>query len=102
MKTIYSPKDLNAWKEAVNLVKQIYLVTKNFPKEEIYGITNQIRRASVSVPSNNHVPFPLSHVPRNEILHKQGYIARLFEETFIGGSEYAVHRVQVERCHSCG
>ncbi|MCL2101264.1 MAG: four helix bundle protein [Fibromonadales bacterium] len=52
MKTISSPKDLNVWKEAMNLAKQVYLETKNFPKEEVYGLTSQIRRAAVSVPSN--------------------------------------------------
>ena len=44
--------ELDMWKEARTLVNKIYVVTKVFPKEEIYGITNQIRRCSVSVPSN--------------------------------------------------
>lgn len=43
---------LEAWKEAVELTVEIYSLTKSFPKEEIYGITSQIRRAVVSVPSN--------------------------------------------------
>lgn len=45
-------KDLEVWKEAMLLAKGVYLLTKGFPKEELYGITSQIRRASVSVPSN--------------------------------------------------
>ncbi len=45
-------KDLEVWKESMLLAKEVYLVTKGFPKEELYGITSQIRRASVSVPSN--------------------------------------------------
>lgn len=36
----------------MELVKQIYEITKNFPKDEIYGLTSQVRRAAVSVPSN--------------------------------------------------
>lgn len=44
--------DLNVWKESIKLVKEIYIITKCFPKEELYGLTNQIRRAVVSVPSN--------------------------------------------------
>lgn len=40
------------WNLAVNLVKQIYQVTGHFPSSEIYGLTNQIRRAAVSIPSN--------------------------------------------------
>ena len=45
-------KDLDVWKRSVELVVEIYRVTEAFPKKEIYGITNQIRRASVSIPSN--------------------------------------------------
>jgi four helix bundle protein len=44
--------DLEVWKEARRLVSEVYLVTKSFPKEELYGLTNQIRRCSISVPSN--------------------------------------------------
>lgn len=45
-------KDLNVWKESVELVTLVYKVTSNFPETEKYGLTNQIRRCSVSVPSN--------------------------------------------------
>jgi len=45
-------KDLEVWKEAVQLVTQIYEVTKDFPKEELYGLISQIRRSAVSIPSN--------------------------------------------------
>lgn len=45
-------KELIVWQKAVALVTEIYLVTKNFPKEELYCLTNQIRRCSVSIPSN--------------------------------------------------
>jgi four helix bundle protein len=44
--------DLIVWKRSIKLVKAIYSLTKKFPKEELYALTNQIRRASVSVPSN--------------------------------------------------
>jgi len=45
-------RDLNVWKKAIQLVKMIYKASQNFPKSEIYGLTSQIRRAAVSVPSN--------------------------------------------------
>ena len=45
-------KDLDVWKEAMALAKEIYELTKNFPKEETYGLVSQIRRAAVSIPSN--------------------------------------------------
>ena len=45
-------RDLDVWKNSVEFVTQIYKITRLFPKEELYGITNQIRRAAVSIPSN--------------------------------------------------
>ena len=44
--------ELRAWQEAMQLVKEIYRLTQNFPKEEIYGLVSQMRRAAVSIPSN--------------------------------------------------
>ncbi|AOW20601.1 four helix bundle protein [Urechidicola croceus] len=44
--------ELDIWKESRELVKLIYQSTKSFPQEEIYGLISQIRRSSVSVPSN--------------------------------------------------
>lgn len=41
-----------AWREAMRLVKNIYSITQTFPKEELFGIVSQMRRAAVSVPSN--------------------------------------------------
>ena len=45
-------KDLDVWKNSIGFVTSIYKVTKSFPKEELYGLVSQIRRASVSIPSN--------------------------------------------------
>jgi four helix bundle protein len=47
-----SYRDLIAWRKAMLFVTEIYKVTKGFPREELYGLTNQLRRAAVSVPSN--------------------------------------------------
>ncbi len=51
-KKIKSFKDLNAWKEGHKLAVLMYKITNTFPKSEIYGLTNQLRRASISVTSN--------------------------------------------------
>jgi four helix bundle protein len=45
-------RELFAWQKAMDLVVLIYKVTRPFPREEAYGLTSQLRRASVSVPSN--------------------------------------------------
>jgi len=45
-------RKLDAWKKAMTLAKEIYCATDTFPKSEIYGLTSQLRRAAVSVPSN--------------------------------------------------
>ena len=45
-------EDLIIWQKSIVLTKQIYTITRKFPKEEIYGLSNQLRRASVSVASN--------------------------------------------------
>ena len=45
-------KDLEAWKKSFDLAYSIYLLTNSFPENERYGLTQQIRRAAVSVPSN--------------------------------------------------
>jgi four helix bundle protein len=45
-------KRLLAWQKSMDLVVQIYGLTKSFPRDENYGLTSQMRRASVSVPSN--------------------------------------------------
>jgi len=52
MSGIKTHKDLDVWKEAMTLAKEIYRLTANFPKEETYGLVSQIRRAAVSIPSN--------------------------------------------------
>jgi len=47
-----SYRDLVAWQKAMDLVTEVYRITTSFPKEEMYGLTSQMRRAAVSVPSN--------------------------------------------------
>ena len=47
-----SHKDLDVWKKAINFVSDIYKITESFPNSELFGLTNQIRRAAVSIPSN--------------------------------------------------
>jgi four helix bundle protein len=45
-------KELIAWQRAMDLVEEVYRVTREFPREEVYALTGQLRRAVVSIPSN--------------------------------------------------
>ncbi|PIR88665.1 MAG: four helix bundle protein [Candidatus Harrisonbacteria bacterium CG10_big_fil_rev_8_21_14_0_10_44_23] len=49
---IKSYKDLIVWQKSMNLVTEIYKLSKTFPKSEIFGLTSQIKRSAVSIPSN--------------------------------------------------
>jgi four helix bundle protein len=49
---IESYRDLLIWQQAMDLVTDTYILTRSWPKDEIYGLTSQVRRASVSVPAN--------------------------------------------------
>ena len=50
--SIQSYRDLDAWKLGMNFVMAVYEVTRMFPREETYGLTSQLRRAAVAIPSN--------------------------------------------------
>ncbi|MBO6087431.1 four helix bundle protein [bacterium] len=45
-------QELEVWNRSMELVTNIYLITKDFPKEELYGLVSQMRRCAVSIPSN--------------------------------------------------
>jgi len=52
MSSVKTHKDLEIWQRGIDFVEQVYRMTRDFPKEELYGLTSQIRRAAVSYPSN--------------------------------------------------
>jgi four helix bundle protein len=58
---IKSFKDLNIWQKGIELVENIYQITKDFPKEEQYSLSAQIKRAAVSIPSNIAEGFRRKH-----------------------------------------
>lgn len=76
---ISSYRDLRVWQAAMELVEQVYYLTRKFPKEELFGLTSQMRRAAVSIPSNIAEGHTREH--RKEYLHHlsivQGSLAEL-------------------------
>ncbi len=52
MATVRNYRELIVWQKAMDLVELVYQATKQFPKEELYGLTSQVRRSAVSIPSN--------------------------------------------------
>lgn len=49
---LQSYKELIVWQKSITLVREIYSITDSFPRSEIYGLVSQLRRASISIPSN--------------------------------------------------
>lgn len=58
---IKSFKDLRIWQKAIEIVKDIYKMTERFPNNELYGLTSQMRRSAVSLPSNIAEGFKRHH-----------------------------------------
>ncbi len=52
MGNIKSYKDLLIWQKGIEITEKVYLITNHFPNEELFSLTNQMKRASVSIPSN--------------------------------------------------
>lgn len=61
MTKIQNFKDLQMWQKGIEIVKDVYILTKAFPKEELYGLVSQTRRASLSIPSNIAEGFKRQH-----------------------------------------
>ena len=59
---IRSHKDLMVWQKAMSLVERVYAITQHLPKDELYGLTSQIRRAAVAIPANISEGFNRNHI----------------------------------------
>ena len=94
MSDSFTYRDLDAWKQGMTLVEDCYRATVSFPANELSGLTNQIRRAAVSIPSNvaegrcrhttkvyaNHVSIALGSLGELETCIELSIRLRLFEE----------------------
>jgi len=106
MSYTFSFEKLNVWIDSKNLVKLIYLITKEFPDEEKFGLTNQLRRASISVCSNlaegtsrisnkDKAHFPtLSFSSLMEVLNQ---IIIAYELNFLNTENYNLVRIEIEK-----
>ena len=71
-------RKLDVWKESISLVVSVYELTKNFPKDEQYSLTQQIRRSAVSIPSN--VAEGAARTSKKEFLHSLNIAAGSISE----------------------
>ena len=65
--SVQNYKDLIAWQKSMQLAKEVYVLTKNLPKDELFSLTNQLRRAAVSIFSN--IAEGNGRLSRKEYLH---------------------------------
>ena len=75
-------KLLDAWKKSMQMVVQVYRASQCFPKDEMYGLTSQLRRAAVSVPSN--------------IAEGQGRLSRGEFQQFLGNAKGSLQEVETQ------
>ena len=81
MSTIKSFEELPVWKDARKLANKIYNLTKKFPKEENYGLTSQITRATVSIGSNIAEGF--DHYSKKYLIIARGSISEIQNDLYI-------------------
>lgn len=98
---------LDVWVEARKLVNFLYDSTKLFPKEEIFGLTNQMRRAAISIPSNiaegcgrqtSKDTIHFLHISRGSLyeLETQYYLA--FDQKYIDENNFNTALEQIQTC----
>jgi four helix bundle protein len=114
-------RELHVWQRGMDIVEAVYRVSATFPKSELYGLTGQIRRAAVSVPSNiaeghtrastkeylNHVSMAQASLPevetQMEIASRLGYVAStelsavLEQAAVLGKQLYALRNALAKR-----
>ncbi|MCI0752052.1 MAG: four helix bundle protein [Flammeovirgaceae bacterium] len=107
MNEILSYRELDVWKQSRLLVGNIYQLTKKFPKEEQFGLTNQMRRAAVSIPSNiaegcgrNHYRDSIQFffVARGSLYELETQLIVAADLDLVSSDELELNLDQVVRC----
>ncbi|KEY18661.1 30S ribosomal protein S23 [Kaistella antarctica] len=97
MKKIMEFTSLEVWKESRKLTNLVYEKSKNFPKEELFGLTNQIRRCAVSVPSNiaegcgrrtSNDTIQFLHISRGSLYELETQIYISLDQNYISEIEF--------------
>jgi len=98
---------LEVWKKSRELVKEIYILTQLFPKEELYSLTSQIRRASISIPSNiaegigrnfNKETLQFLHFSRGSIYEVETQVYLAFDLGYITQEQLNNILLKIEEC----
>ena len=106
MSYTFSFEKLNVWIDSKELVKEIYLITQKFPSEEKFGLTNQLRRASISVASNlaegtsrntNKDKAHFSTMAFSSLMEVLNQIIIAKELHFVNDNEYLNLRTEIEK-----
>jgi four helix bundle protein len=102
MQTNSTFQDLRIWQQAMDLTEEIYRATVAFPKHELYGLTSQLRRAAVSVPSN--IAEGKGHRSDSEfarfLLHARGSLLELQTQLLLARRlQYLSEEETSELCH---
>lgn len=99
--------ELEIWKESRKLTNTVYETTKGFPKEELFALTNQIRRCAISIPSNiaegcgrqtSKETIHFLHISRGSLyeLETQFYLA--LDQQYINENEFKIILEQIQTC----
>ena len=100
-------KNLEVWKKSMLLVKEIYLLTKKYPKEELYALTSQTKRAAVSIPSNitegcgrNYKKDTIQflHISRGSIYELETLLNIAVMVDFISENDYSPFTLRIDEC----
>lgn len=99
--------ELEVWKKSREMVKDVYMLTQSFPKEEIYSLTSQIRRAVISIPSNisegvarNHDKETLQflYIARGSLYEVETQFYLAFDLNYIDKDQMGIILKKTEDC----
>ena len=99
--------ELVVWAEARKLTNMVYVVSKNFPTSEVYGLTNQLRRCAISIPSNiaegcgrqtSKDTIHFLHIARGSLYELETQILISNDQEYISSEELEIFTAQIVSC----